>query len=388
MKKAIKVSSDHIRALKSPHDHTVKTYYAYVHLNEIPVDFPLSPNPRVPKPNDVIRRVRESLKSDSEVFHILNRGITISAKSAEYSNSDELLTLDIPDGEDEYGILDGGHSYYAVQEIKAKYEELPNQYVKLEVLTGVEEILPDIASARNFSKAVKAISLATYRKELDWLKNAMGDVSTKVKWSENDALPFDVLDYIQALFAFDIKRFSAASHPLESYKNAGKCLDAAANGELTYLSPVTPDIIKLYDTIRFTWWNMYKSPDETGRNGRPGRLKEVQERQRGRGKLLQFPSLGGVNPDDALYHVEKGLVMPVLASFRVLVQSDEQKGIVWRTCPFNFWETNGPMLVRKLMEASDQRGSNPHVVGRDKTVYEAIYESVELAYLKANSDLN
>ena len=41
------------------------------------------------------------------------------------------------------------------------------------------------------------------------------------------------------------------------------------------------------------------------------------------------------------------------------------------------------MLVRKVMDASDQRGANPQAVGKDKTVYEALYDSVELLYLKS-----
>lgn len=379
----IPVTSDNIRSLKSPHDPKVKTLYAYVALADVPNDLPLSPNPRVPKPNDVIRRVKTSLESNSGTFHILNRGITISAKTAEYDNAEGILTLDIPDGEESYGILDGGHTYHVVREFVGLPERADQQFVKFEILTGVEPILHDIASARNFSKQVKDISLANYSHRLDWLKAAMGEVASRVRWRENDDEPFDVMEYIQAVSAFDIKRYRNQSHPLEAYKNSGKCLDAAADGTLGYLAPVVLDIIRLYDTIRHEWWSMYKTPDETGRGGRPGRLKEVQERKRGAGKLLQFPSLIEVDPQAALYHVEKGLCVPLLAAFRVLLELDPNDTPRWKTCPFKFWSQNGPALVRKVMEASDQRGSNPQVVGRDKTVYEALYESVELAYLKA-----
>lgn len=384
MVKDIPVHPDNIRALKSTHNPKVKTQYAYVALADVPADLPLSPNPRVPKPNEVIRRVKFSLESNDGIFHILNRGITISARSAEYDNQTGILTVDIPDGEEAYGILDGGHTYAVVKVLVGEPAKADRQYVKLEILTGVESILPQIASARNFSKQVKELSLANYSKKLEWLKEAMGPVAGKVRWRENDDESFDVMEYIQALAAFDIKRYGDQNHPLESYKNSGKCLDAASDGGLTYLAPIVRDVVKLYDTMRFEWWRKYKAPDETGKGGRPGRLKEVQERKRGVSRLLLFPSLPDADADSALYHVEKGLVIPLLAAFRTLLVFDEStEHFTWKVDPFTFWEQNGTALVRKVMEASDQRGSNPLVVGRDKTVYEALYESVQLIYLKS-----
>jgi hypothetical protein len=388
MVKKLPVLPENIRSLKSPHDFKVRTQYAYIALADVPRDLPLSPNPRVPKPNEVIRRVKSSLESNDGVFHILNRGITISAQMAEYDNSTGILTLDIPDGEESYGILDGGHTYEVVKELAGRPEQADSQFIKFEILTGVEPILPAIASARNFSKQVKDISLANYAHKLDWLKSALGDVADKVRWRENDDEPFDVMEYIQALSAFDINRFTDQNHPLEAYKNAAKCLDAACldagkDGSLRYLAPVVHDVVRLYDTIRFEWWQKYKSPDENGRGGRPGRLKEVQERKRGTGRLLQFPSLPHATPSEALYHVEKGLVIPLIAAFRSLLKLDAAGTPSWRIDPFGFWDRNGGSLVRKVMEASDQRGSNPQAVGRDKTVYEALYESVELIYLKS-----
>ncbi len=382
MVKIIPVLPENIRSLKSPHDTKVKTQYAYVALADVPQDLPLSPNPRVPKPNDVLRRVTTSLESNDGTFHILNRGITISAKSAEYDNASCELTVDIPDGEESYGILDGGHTYAAVKELAGQPPKADSQFIKLEILTGVESILPSIASARNFSKQVKEISLANYKHQLDWLKDALGPIAQDVRWRENDEQPFDVIEYIQVIAAFDIKRYTDHNHPIESYKSSGKCLDAAAEGSLTYLAPKAVDIVRLYDTVRFNWWPFYTQPDENGKGGRPGRLREVTARQRGTDRLLRFPALTDIDPTKAMYHVEKGLVVPLIAAFRALLEEKDGK-LEWRTDPFAFWEQNGPSLVRKVMEASDQRGSIPQVVGRDKTVYEALYESVELMYLKS-----
>jgi hypothetical protein len=384
MIKRIPVLPDHIRSLKSPHDPKVRTQYAYVALADVPVDLPLSPDPRVPKPNDVIRRVQTSLESNDGIFHILNRGITISARAADYDNSSGQLTLDIPDGDEAYGILDGGHTYHVVRELAGAPPRADEQFVKIEILTGVEAFLPSIASARNFSKQVKDVTLANYSHKLDWLKRALGPTASKVRWRENDDEPFDAMEYIQVINAFDVRKYGDQNHPLESYKNAAKCLDAVADDTLTYLAPKVREIVQLYDTIRFTWWPMYTQKDETGRGGRPGRLIEVTTRQRGTARLLQFPSLTEKDPAKAMYHVEKGLAVPLIAAFRSLLTYNEDTGtLAWKTDPFEFWKQNGSLLVRKVMEASDQRGSNPQAVGRDKTVYEALYESVELMYLRA-----
>ena len=380
------VNPEHIRTLKSPNYDSIRTLYAYVPLLDCPTDLPLSPDPRVPKPNAVVRRIKDSLRSNDGLFHILNRGITISAKNAEYNNSTGILVLEIPD-EEYYGILDGGHSNFSVAE--AKEAILSNggesdQFVKLEILTGVEDYLGRIASARNYSKAVKDISLANYNKELDWFKFALGDIAPALRWSENDEQQFDAMEYIQVVSAFDIDRYSAVDHPLEAYKNAGKCLDliAAHDSPARYLTPIVRDIVKLYDIIRLDWWDLYRQPDEDGRRGRPGKRTEVKSRKRGKGRLLQFPALGRQEDStDDVYHVEKGLVVPLIAAFRSLLRKDHDS-ISWKTDPFDFWKANGSTLVRKIMDASDQRGQNPHTVGRDKTVYEALYESVELLYLR------
>ena len=276
----ISISPEHLRVLKSPNVEEIRTAYAYVPLLEFPTNLPLSPDPRVPKPNAVVRRIKDSLKSNDGLFHILNRGITISAKRADYDNSKGVLTLEIPD-EEYYGILDGGHSNFSVNDVQSallRTGDDTDQFIKIEVLTGVEEHLGKIASARNFSKAVKEISLASYNKELDWFKKALGEITQRLRWSENDEEPFDAMEYIQVITAFNTERYTATDHPLEAYKNAGKCLDMVTSFDdgFKMLSPHVQKIVKLYDTVRLSWWEMYKLPDEEGKRGRPGKRTEVK----------------------------------------------------------------------------------------------------------------
>jgi len=356
------------------------------------MDLSLSPDPRVPKANKVTRRIVYSLRNWDGIFHLLNRGVTISAQSAEYDNINRLLKLDIPDDDSNYGIIDGGHTKYSIEKVIDDGQPDNNyieQYVRLEILLGVNHILGQIASARNYSENVKEISLANYQQKLDWLKTAIHPYEDQVRWSENDPdKKMDALELIQIITAMNPIQFTNDNHPLEAYKNAGKCLDyitdEADKWQYNKLRNVALGIWKLYDTIRYRWWDLYRLPDPiAGKYGRPGRLAEVQARKRGASKLMQYVTLGvNGNPEDGDKHVEKGLAIPLLAGFRVLLEPDSEGMFYWVEDPFDFFERHGQTLIRKIMEASDQRDQNTQVVGRDKMVYQMIYESIQFERVK------
>src|ERR1044071_4581882 len=183
----IPVSSDYVRTFKDPNQNKVRIVHALVNVDDLPDNIPLDPDPRVPKVKGAItKRITESLRSDDGRFHLLNRGITISVKSVEFDNKRSLLTINIPEDE-VYGIIDGGHTYKSLTTVVSSLRLdaafgdadegealLPNQYVHLEILEGIEGQLADIAEARNFSLALKAWTLANYRHEFEWFLDALG----------------------------------------------------------------------------------------------------------------------------------------------------------------------------------------------------------------------
>jgi hypothetical protein len=264
---------------------------------------------------------------------------------------------------------------------------LQDQYVRFEVLLGVEDILGRVASARNFSKTLKPVSLASYEKKLDWLKQAVHPYADQVRWSENGAGQnsenIDALELIQMLVAMNVGQFGPSDHPVESYKNAGKCLDYITDDDDKWgykkLSPVALDIWSLYDTMRYKWWTLYNMKDEeTGKYGRGGSTREVKERKRGKAKLMHYVTLGEHgDPSRGDKHVEKGLAFPLLAGFRALLVEGPDGFYTWAENPIDFFEQHGQSLIRKIMDISDQRGNDPHTVGRDKTVYAQVYEWIE-----------
>jgi len=160
-----------------------------------------------------------------------------------------------------------------------------------------------------------------------------------------------VLELIQILAACNATQFGANDHPIEAYKNSGKCLDYLLAPEDKYgyrrLAPVAKDIWRLYDTIRYKWWEFYNKPHPvTGKPGRAGRLVEVRDRKRGKVSLMRYVTLNvRGDPLAGDKHVEKGLAFPALAGFRALLQQGPDGNMAWKIDPFKFFEKHGIKVV-------------------------------------------
>jgi hypothetical protein len=399
----IPVSSDHIRTLKDPNRSQIRIVHALAQVHDLPQDIPLEPDPRVPKvKGPVIKKISESLKTNDGRFHLLNRGITISARDIEFDSRRNMLKLVIPD-KDAYGIIDGGHTYQAISQVIRETSApanpsgeagpdkgptaLADQFVHLEVLVSIENDLADIAEARNFSVPLKAWTLAAYKEKFEWFLEAVGsDYRKYIKTSENDEEPVGILDLIQVMCAVNPVLFSAGAPAVEAYKNAGKCLDYFIdhndNWGFRRLQPVCRDVVRLYDHVRYNWKKAYNAEDETGKKGRFGALSVMQQRKRNRVAMATYyfldPKKGPMKGD---LPVEKGFSIPVIASLRALLEEKNGK-YHWYTNPFEFFDEHGNRLVKVIMAANDAIGNNPHVVGRDPQVYTALYSEVRRWYLE------
>lgn len=404
---SIRIHPERVRTIPDPSFPGMKTLYALVDVHDLPstqtddgqrrLQLGLGPDPRIPRPRSaMMKQISESLETWDGTFHLLNRGITISAQSADYDNHTKLLSLIVPEDDDRYGILDGGHTNQAIETALQKEpsdpDSLRDQFVRLEILIGAEEYLVEIARARNTSQAVKPFSLNNKQGAFQWLKEAISPFDTKIRWSENDPQEFPVLELIQILAACNPTQFKFNDHPIEAYKNSGKCLDYLLDAQDKYgykrLRPVAKDIWRLYDTIRFKWWSFYNQPHPvTGKLGRAGRTQEVLGRKRGRTGLMHYIALNKKgNPAAGDKHVEKGLAFPVLAGFRALLEQGPDENIRWKVDPFEFFDKHGVLLVRTVMDASDSRDNNPHIVGRDSTVYDLVYRTIESELTKVENE--
>ncbi len=398
----IPISSDHVRTFKDPRRHQIRIVHALAPVSDLPKDIPLEPDPRVPKvKGPVIEKISASLKSNDGRFHLLNRGITISARNVEFDNKRNILTLSIPE-QDAYGIIDGGHTYQAISaavlatkaanasgsDSEGDLQLLNNQFVHLEVLVSIESDLADIAEARNYSVSLKPWTLAGYREKFEWFLKAVGpDYRQYIKISENDPEPIGILDLIQVMCAVNPNLFKDGASALEAYKNAGKCLEYFIDPNDKYgfrkLEPVCHDVVKLYDHVRYNWKRAYNTEDATGKRGRLGALNVMQQRKRNRAAMATYYFLdaknGPVKGEDL--PVEKGFSIPLIASMRALLEEKRNK-FDWYTSPFKFFDEHGDRLVKIIMSANEQAGDNPHNVGRDAGVYTALYSEVRRWYLE------
>lgn len=392
------VPSDSVRSFKDPHQPKIRIVHAIVNVSSLPTTIPLSPDPRMPKPTGrVADRIRESLRKNDGRFHMLNRGICISARSCELDTKQNLLKLDIPD-EDWYGILDGGHTYETIRSVLSSFNDafegqnegqasffLTQQYVHLEILVGVEDFLADIAEARNFSVPLKAWTLAGYRDKFEWFLKSVGeDYRQHIRISENDPQEVGILDLIQVLTAIN----PGVSSPSDSYRVAGKCLEYFIDDSDRYqyrkLSPICRDIVRLYDYIRNNWGEMYNQEDETGKHGRFGRKNLSKQRQRNRTTMSSYYFLedGTVRGE---HPIEKGLALPLISGFRALLEERDGK-YSWQTDPFEFFDRHGTTLVRTMVTATDNAGGNPNQVGRDLQIYSNMFSEVRRWYLEDKFD--
>jgi len=411
MKFSIPVSEAHVRTIRDPNHEKIRIVHALVNVNDLPHDIPLDPDPRAPKMTGAVpKKIVKSLESNDGIFHLKNRGITISAKESEYDNKRNVLNLLIPEGEEQFGILDGAHTYECIKQTVQREREkqngaeasaepgseaddsrvLPAQYVHLEILEKIESNLADIAEARNFSIQLKAWTLANYRDKFDWLIDALGGQSARgvIRVSENDPQPVGILDVVQVIGAVNPFLFPEEKPAIEAYKNVGKILQAFVDEHDRYqfkkLAPVARDIMRLYDHVRLHFASKYNAPDEAGRRGRWGKTKESKEAKGRRGSRSKatYYFLDSSGPVKGANPIDKGFSIPLISGFRVLLE-DRNGSVKWLADPIAFFDKYGTKLVRTVMNASDAKDGDPHTVGRDSQVYQQLTSEVRRWYLES-----
>jgi len=182
-----------------------------VDVTKIPVNLPYDTNPR--KQNmrtKVAKRIQQGLLEANNAFHILNRGMLLSAKSFKFDNKNSKVTVDLGEDLSLYGIVDGGHTY---RTILNNQEKLINsdfkQFVKIEVLTGIESIFQDVADSRNTSVPVSDQAIAELKEYFDNIvKDAIKEqpYAEKIAYKENGEEPIDIMDVLSLLFMFNDRR--------------------------------------------------------------------------------------------------------------------------------------------------------------------------------------
>lgn len=354
-------------------------YVAICDVKDLPDDFPMETNPREQKmTTNVAKKIKESLLNTSELnFYLLNRGILLSAKDVSYSNYSNEMTISFEDLE-VHGNVDGGHTYKTILQYRDQLDK-GQQYVKIEILTGIEGIFQSLAAARNTSVQVQDKSIAELEDRFDIIKNTLANENyiSRVFFKENDVGDIDVADLLAILNMFNISRYSGmSSFPINSYSSKKKCIDLYISDHKEYgessdnpyvkMTNIMPDIFRLYDAIEVGMNRFYRQKNP---GGRYGATKGVQVPKAGQEIHSKFLSndMEAASPNGFLY--------PILGAFRALVEEKEGK-YEWKKNPFAVLEKVGAELVESTVSMSRSLGNNPQSVGKEANIWKTLYMTV------------
>lgn len=359
-------------------------------VKDVPDNIPTETNPREQKmTTSVARMIKESLLNTGEMnFYLLNRGLLLSAKSVSYNNYSNEVTIEFEDPE-VHGNVDGGHTYRTIIENRNTLD-YGQQFVKIEILTGIEGFFQSLAAARNKSVPVQDKSIAELENRFDLIKNTLARESymERISFKENDSGEIDVADLLAILNMFNIDRYVGKdSFPTNSYSSKKKCIDLYIEDHEKYENPdqnpyvkmkaIMPDIFRLYDAIEVGMNGFYiqKNP-----GGRYGSVKGVQKKELKTGKGDNvFHSKFLQNEMEA--SSPNGFIYPILGAFRALVEKKEDGRYGWMQDPFAILKEVGPDLVDSTVSMSRSLGNNPQSAGKDTNLWKTLYMTVALAAL-------
>jgi hypothetical protein len=173
------------------------------------------------------------------------------------------------------------------------------------------------------------------------------------------------------------------------YTSKGRCLEFFREQPQGFknLTPIIPDILKLYDYVHLKFADTYK---EIG--GFTGIADDKPKSQKGV-KLAKVTGVKAIKEGFPLYYLgEKafylfpdGWLFPVVSSLRSVISY--KNTFKWKVNPFQFFDKTGKSLVQMTLETSLSMGRNPNAVGKNKPYWIQLHAHELNQYLQLlNSD--
>jgi hypothetical protein len=365
-----------------------KDYYAVVHIQDLP-DFTgwRDINVRDAKlTGSVPTAIRTGFRDKKDLFLFMNRGIVLSVDKLFFDAKNSKVSISLTEPK-LHGLLDGGHTYEIIQDEK-KPETV--QYVKVEILEGFsQEDITDVVDARNTSNQVRDESLMNLAGAFDPLKKALQDTPyfSKIAFKEfetDDAgnpKPIDVREIIAILTTFDREHFDENVHPINAYRSKSACLNHFKDNQAAYkkIYPIAKDVLALYDKIQEKMPDLYNKV-----RGISGGVSRGQF-----GKLTGVTVYGSHGHTElyyigkkAKYGVPDGFVYPVLGAFRALLEEKAGR-YVWGLDPFALLDDTLGLKLADTIGNFALDAQNPSKTGKSPLVWQACYQSAQVAYLSS-----
>lgn len=374
-------------------------YVCYVQAKSIPqeLDQWMGTNPREQKmTTNVATKIKNSL-ADNLNFHELNRGIVISAEKAKWDNQTEELILALEDPE-VHGNIDGGHTLRAILDAKCKNTLSADRYVFMEIIVGLDSPV-ELAAARNTSVQVDLKSIAELENSFEVIKEVFKNLpfSNRIQYKMNEHYndsnisEIDVREIIAIMIMFsqEIYPYKTAQgvlsemQPIQCYSgkeaslrrflkcNAMEEKQQRSNRELMVkrMAKIIPDIFKLWEEVETTFATV------SGQAGKRYGTRKYSKYHNGDVVGTSF-----FEERDLNYIVPKGIMYPVVGSFRALVLVDETTGeYYWKKNPIDVWKVIGTKLVTMML---DEKTENPDALAKNSNLWSNLFKEVYIyAYM-------
>ena len=361
-------------------------YVCYIKASSIPPELRdwMKTNPRDQKmTTSVATAICNSLEENSN-FHVLNRGIVMSVEEVTYKTETETLLLEVANP-DIHGNIDGGHTLRAIFDAQDRETLSEDRFVFAEIFTGLTSPV-ELAAARNTSVQVDLKSIEELKNSFDVIKEVMseldfsGRIAYKMNehYAEDGVAPIDVREIItilnmfnQALYPIKSKDGTASdSQPIQSYTGKEVSLKRflslgkeVREDIVRRMEPIIPQIFELWDAVEREF------PQKAA----------TAKKKYGSKKYAKYD--GGNTVGYALfsqrelrYLVPKGIVYPVVGSFRALIVIDPQtKYYRWKTDPIAIWNILGSRLAAIVLE---EKEDNPEYLGKTGDLWSNLFKEV------------
>lgn len=368
---------------REPDGHT--KYVCYLDTATLPDDLLAwnKTNPRDQKmTTDVAKTITESLIDNSD-FHELNRGLLFSVESVKYDNRDEVLTVEMLN-DDIHGNIDGGHTLRAIFDARKRGELPSGRYVFAEFFVGITSPV-ELAAARNTSVAVDLKSQEELKRSFDVLKEILESFpfEKRVAYRMNqhfgeDIQVIDIREIITILNMFNQNLYpirgqqgiSGDGQPIQSYTDKEASLKRflvqgkpEREDTLRKMQPIVSDIFCLWEAVECEFPRKVQNSNQ--RYGTKKYSKYNAGAVVGQSMLFQT---------NLKYLVPKGILYPVVGSFRALVRIDSNTGVYsWRKSPLTVWDDLGANLARIVM---DEKEENPEYLGKSRNLWSNLFKEV------------
>lgn len=182
------------------------------------LDIPLGANPRKPSvANKNVRAMIAQLETDPKNFRRKNEGISIIANKAVI---DEELGKVIFEVDERQGIINGGHTYFALNK-----HGVDEATVRIEINTGVpDDLTVDIAASRNSSKKLSTESELNHLGMFEWIKNSLSpDLKAEISFHEGDDGTIEIGELLQVANVINPSK-GTIDNAKRSYNSKGSIL--------------------------------------------------------------------------------------------------------------------------------------------------------------------